>query len=188
MKRLPLFLLAFLLCFHVGSADEVIVLDDCPFPAPRSYPEERSALCNKPRLCKFVIPAGVAAMGLAIGAITAIDKCPSPSPAGAPPPVLDFLVEGSTGAESPGNISFVILFPDDATLDSFAFSSDTAENYSATSNSTVAFESGDAFTLQVTAADGARSVNATLRIDGVAIETQSLNQPDVGDSLIFTTP
>ncbi len=186
MKRLPLFLLAFLLCFHVGSADEVIVLDDCPFPAPRSCPEERSALCNKPRLCKFVIPAGVAAMGLAIGAIAATDKCPSP--AGYPPPVLNFFVEGSTGSESPGNISFVILFPDGSALDSFAFSSDAAENYSATSNSTVAFESGDSFSLQVTASGGARNVNATLRIDGVPIETQSLIQPDVGDSLIFTTP
>jgi len=171
------------------------------FPPPRSKPEEIPKFYKsfEPRLHQFMIPAGIAAIGLSVGAVkaTACSEEDSELATSESVSTLAFFVESSLGGDSDsgemgGSITVEIEFPDMSLLDTITFSVDPTFNpitETELSNSTTDFESGDQFTLNVTAvADMVNSVTATMRINGIDILAQTEADPTIATSFVFTIP
>ena len=188
-----------LLITHSAFSENVCILEGEEFPPPRSKPVEikRVYECNKPRLCHFVIPTGVAAIGLAMGAYKATenrDDCiPTPSTPVTPTDVLSFFVEGDFGSGNEGNgggFTVEIEFPGMSLLDTITLSLPTGiGSLSELSNSTTNFSSGNQFTANVTnVTSSADSITVTMRINGIDILAQATSNPTTSTSFVFTIP
>jgi len=196
-KLLRLFCILSLFAAQSAFSDEEWDPEKEWFPVPRaqSAPEEKNYQCTKPRLCHFVIPTGVAAIGLAIGAYkaTECDDCEPTQPTPViPSDVLNFFVEAALGfgsESSGGGITVEIEFPDMSLLDTISFSTETSGIFTELSNSTTDFSSGDQFTVNVTSVTyAADNLEVTMRINGIDIITQAQSDPTTSTSFVFTIP
>jgi len=179
-------------------AGDCIVLEEEKFPPPRSNPEEIPKIYKsfEPRLCHFVIPAGIAAIGLSVGAVKATecsDDCDPTTETPESTSTLAFYVEGEFGQGNEGNgggFTVEIEFPDTSLLDTIVLNLPSGiGTLSQLSNSTTDFDSGDQFTVNVTnVVDSADSITVTMRIDGVDIIAQTEDDPTTSTSFIFTIP
>jgi len=193
--------LIILLAAQSLAGSDCIAFEGEEFPPPRSKPEEIPVIykCYEPRLCHFVIPAGIAAVGLTVGAIKATE-CPDDCDPGTEVQsvsTLEFFVEASLGGDIDGvdlggSITLEIEFPDMSLLDTISFSVPPVEDpvmETELSNSTTDFESGDQFVVNVTAeAERVEDLVVTMRIDGVDIIAQPDSSPTIATSFTFTIP
>jgi len=180
--------------------DKVYIVEDEEFPLPRSkHPPQVVTKCYTPRLCHFVIPTGVAAIGLAMGSYKATenrDECvPTPETPTPPEDVLDFFVEAHFNNISfgLGSITLEIKFPNMSLLDTMMLSTPTIGTVTELSNATTNFSSGDQFTVDVISisADDGPDVNyleVKMRINGIDIIGMAQAGPTTSTSFVFTIP
>ncbi len=169
-------------------------------PSPL-VPEERPSVSYSSRWSQFVLPAALSGAAIGAGAVSATccsDKN-EPSLSGDPiDPVdpnlpLSFLLEGTVGGDHlDGEITFEVRFPDNTVLDTLMFQSiQTLVPFSAVSNSTTNYVSGDIFTVVVTAISGEASITqVSLLVDGVPQPPPAgpVFAPSVGDTFSFVAP
>lgn len=163
--------------------------------------EERPSVSSSSRWSQFVLPAAISGAAIGAGAVSAT-CCPDknePSLSGDPiDPVdpnlpLSFLLEGTVGGDHlDGEITFEVRFPDNTVLDTLMFQSiQTLVPFSAVSNSTTNYVSGDIFTVVVTAISGEASITQiSLLVNGVPQPPPAgpVFAPSVGDTFSFVAP
>ncbi|NGX57139.1 MAG: hypothetical protein K940chlam3_00022 [Chlamydiae bacterium] len=175
---------------YMDEEDQELVVK----PLPKGYhpvSDEWHDTTKGPPLCKFVIPAGIAAIGLTIGAVKALEceNCVYKT-------ALQFTgsFQASTGGDT--TLVFKILFPDtivfyNDSLISGDATGGAAVNFS--SGTTTSYKSGDTFTVSVISLSSTGSsspTNFTVNglIAGVIFDTQSATPPTGTTTFTFTIP